>query len=101
VSRCAPLPLQFPLQLVEEALVGALGDELLGARVDHPRFMQMEGVEAHRILGVVLTPLVVRYVCEKGVVVALHIPLLYHEPGHPQHDLRSTTPPRAKADGHA
>src|SRR5215831_18304459 len=52
VSGCVPLPLQFPLQLVEEAPVGALGGDL-----DHADLMETEGVETYRILGVILPPL--------------------------------------------
>jgi hypothetical protein len=59
VSRWAPLALQPLLQLVEEAPVGALGDELLGGRREHPRLMQAQGVKAHRILGVILALLAV------------------------------------------
>ena len=51
-----PLSLQLLLQLVEEAPVGALGDDLLGARFDHPGLMQPEGVEADRIFGIVVSP---------------------------------------------
>src|SRR5438309_1446031 len=51
-----PLLLQFPFELGEEAPVGALGDKLLGAALDHPHLVQAQGIEAHRILVVVLTP---------------------------------------------
>src|SRR5438045_288122 len=55
-----PLALQLLLQFVEEAPVGALGDKLLRARLDHPGLAQAERVEAHGVLGVVLPPLAVR-----------------------------------------
>src|SRR5215831_9736916 len=54
-----PLSLQLLLQLVEEAPVGALGQELLRARLEHPNLMQAQSIEPHRILGVVLTPFIV------------------------------------------
>src|SRR3990170_4842958 len=53
------LPLQLLLQLVEKAPVGALGDDLLRAALDHPGLVQAEGVEAHRILGLVFPPIAV------------------------------------------
>ena len=40
LNRYPPLLLQLLLQLVEEAPVGALGHELLGAGLDHPELMQ-------------------------------------------------------------
>src|SRR4051812_46822275 len=51
--------LQFALQLVEKAPVGALGENLLRARFDHPRLVQFQRVEADRVLGIVLPPFVV------------------------------------------
>src|SRR5262245_13783761 len=53
------LPLQLLLQLVEEAPVGAPGDELLGARLDHPGLMETQSVKPERIVGVPQSPLVV------------------------------------------
>ena len=50
------LRLQLPLQLIEEAPVGALGDELLGAALDHPDLVQAQGVEAQGVLGAILAP---------------------------------------------
>jgi hypothetical protein len=43
VSRHALLILQLFLQLIEEAPVGALGDELLRTRRDHPDLVQAQG----------------------------------------------------------
>jgi hypothetical protein len=40
-----PLPLQLSLQFIEEAPVGALGDELLGRALDHAGLMEAQGVE--------------------------------------------------------
>src|SRR5215510_11592433 len=42
-----PLPLQLLLQLIEEAPVGALGDELLRAALDHASLVQAQSIEAH------------------------------------------------------
>src|SRR6266481_2727315 len=50
------LCLQLLLQLVEGAPIGASGEDLLRARLDHPRLMEPERVEAHRIGRVVLPP---------------------------------------------
>ena len=54
-----PSGLQLALQLVEEAEVGALGDDLLRARLDHARLLHAQRIEADRILGIVVSPLVV------------------------------------------
>jgi hypothetical protein len=43
VSRCAPLSLQLPLQLVEETPVRALGDDLLGGALDHADLLEAQG----------------------------------------------------------
>ncbi len=39
-TGASPLSLQLPLQLVEEAPLRALGDDLLGGTLDHTRLMQ-------------------------------------------------------------
>jgi hypothetical protein len=51
-----PLFLQLLLQFVEEAPVGALGDDRLRGRLDHPCLVEAQGVEADGILRVVLAP---------------------------------------------
>src|SRR5215471_14848206 len=48
--------LQLPLELVEEAPVGSLRDDLAGRRFDHASLMQTQCVEADRVLGVVIAP---------------------------------------------
>src|SRR5262249_55463508 len=60
-TALAPLPLalQLLLELLEEAPIRALDDKLLGAGLEHPGLVQTQGVEAHRILGVILPPDVV------------------------------------------
>ena len=60
-NRVGGLPYPFIsfLSLVEEAPVGALGDELLRGALDHPDLVQAQGVEAQGVLGAVLTPLAV------------------------------------------
>jgi hypothetical protein len=40
------LDLQLLLQLVEEPSVGALGEDLSRRRLDHPRFVEAERIEA-------------------------------------------------------
>src|SRR5215472_6914809 len=52
--------LQFPFQFVEEAPVGALGDDLLWARLDEARLVHAQGVEADRVRSVIISPSVVR-----------------------------------------
>src|SRR5688572_21004066 len=54
------LSLQLLLQLVKEAPVGALLDELLRGRLDEPDFMQAQSEKAHRVFRVVLAPLAIR-----------------------------------------
>src|SRR5215470_6612123 len=80
-----PLALQLLLQLVEEAPVSPLSDELLGGALDHPRLVQAQGIEADRILGVVLAPLPIRKLLNglEGIVVPLHILLVHEEAGGP------------------
>src|SRR5262245_23557754 len=73
----SPLSLQLLLQLVEEAPVGALGDNLLRGALEHPDLMEAQGVEPHGVLGVVLAPPAVRDLLHslEGVVVVLREPL--------------------------
>src|SRR2546426_8769803 len=54
------LPLQLLLQLVKEAPVRALRNDLLRGGLDHPRLVETEGIEPHGVLGVVLAPPAVR-----------------------------------------
>src|SRR3990172_4629981 len=63
--RRLTLSLQLLLQLVEEAPVGDLGDDLLGIRLDHADLVQAQGVIAHGVLDAVVAP--------AGVVQLLHI----------------------------
>src|SRR5262245_62869795 len=51
--------LQLALELVEEAPVGALGDQRVRARLDHADLVQAQRVEAHRVLRVELAPAIV------------------------------------------
>src|SRR5437899_4454393 len=52
--------LQLLLQLVQEAPVAALGDELLRAGLDHPGFVEAQGVEANSVFRIELAPSPVR-----------------------------------------
>src|SRR5262249_40807916 len=52
--------LQLTLELVEEAPVRALRDDLTGRRLDHARLVQSQRIEPDRVLGIVLSPLSVR-----------------------------------------
>ena len=49
------LAFQLFLELVEDAPVGALHNDLLWTRFDHPGLVETEGVEADRIIRVVLS----------------------------------------------
>src|SRR5919108_3006533 len=80
-----PLLLQLLLQRVEEAPVGTLADDLLGDRLDHAGLLEAEGVEADRILRIILSPLVVGDVLHEldGEVIVGRDPLVHEEPGGP------------------
>src|SRR5215471_4809964 len=70
--------LQLPLELVEEAPVGALRDDLTGRRLDHARLVQSQRVEPDRVLGIVLSPLSVRQLVhdlQRIVVTGCEMPL--------------------------
>src|SRR5262249_2438476 len=62
---------QLLLELVEEAPVGPLGEDLLGGALDHPCFVQAERIKADRVLGVVLAPLRIGELpqCLQGIVI--------------------------------
>src|SRR5215472_13223500 len=49
-------PLQLALQLVHEAPVRGVGNDLVGIRLDHAGLAQPQRVKAHRVLGIVLPP---------------------------------------------
>src|SRR6516162_4864831 len=51
--------LQLTFELVEEAPIGTLGNDLLRARFDHADFVQAQRVKADRVLGIVFAPFVV------------------------------------------
>src|SRR2546422_7541997 len=71
------LPFQLFLQLVEEPPVRALAEDLLRARLDHPRFVKAERVEAQRVLVILRAPQVVRELLDqlKRVVVLARVAL--------------------------
>ena len=41
---------------MEEAPIGALGNEFLGAALEHPNLVQAQGVEAQGVLGAIRLP---------------------------------------------
>src|SRR5215813_2918225 len=59
------LPLQLLLELVDEAPVRALSEDLLWARLHHFRFVEPQRVEAHGIRGLVLGPSAERHVAHR------------------------------------
>ena len=63
--------LQLAFELVQEAPVRAVGDDLLGRRLDHPGLMHPKSIEADRVLGVVFPPFVIgdRTQCLEGIIV--------------------------------
>src|SRR2546423_14181532 len=79
------LSLQLLLELLEEPPVGALRDELLRAGLEHPSLVQAQSVEAKRVLGVVLAPLVVWNIFHglEGIVVPGRVALVHEDPGRP------------------
>src|SRR5713101_968780 len=64
-QRRAWSALQLPLQLAEQAPVGALRDDLVGGRFDHAGFAQSQRIESDRVLDIVLPPLRVRDFLER------------------------------------
>src|SRR5262245_49197694 len=83
-TNCAlGLSLQLLLDLIEKAPVGALGDNLLWATLDHPDLMQPQGVEAYGVLRVILAPMIVGGLLHglQGVVVLLCKALVHDEVG--------------------
>src|SRR5438132_2022393 len=78
------LSLQLLLQLVEEAPVGALGEDLLWIGPDHPGLVEPKRVEADGVLGVVLAPLVVGQLLHRleRVLVAGRVALVHKCAGH-------------------
>src|ERR1700736_3020878 len=65
--------LQLAFELVQEAPIGAVRDDLLRARLDEAGFVQAQGIESDRVLGVVLPPFVVRQPAEslQRIIVSL------------------------------
>src|SRR5215468_638328 len=61
--------LQLAFEFVEEAPFCAVGNDLLRVRFDHADFVQAQGVEPDRVLGVKFPPFVVGDQCLKGIVV--------------------------------
>ena len=64
--------LQLAFELVQKTPVRVLGDDLLRARLDEPQFAEPQGLEADRILVIVLSPFVVRELaqCLQRIVVS-------------------------------
>src|SRR5436190_7898475 len=72
--------LQLLLELVDEPPVGAVRDDLLGARLDHPDLVQAQGVEADRVLGVEIAPPAVRDLLHRLQRVLVAVPLVGNQP---------------------
>src|SRR5262245_49971019 len=51
--------LQLALELVEEAPIRSVSDDLVGARFDHAHFAQPQRKKPERVFGIVVPPLVV------------------------------------------
>src|SRR5262249_21448195 len=77
--------LQPAFELIEKSPIGALGDELLRARLYQPRFVQAQRVKPERVLVIVFAPFVVRNLGERleGVVVARREAAIDDEPRRP------------------
>src|SRR5262249_7881785 len=73
--RSLPPPgsrLQLAFELVEEAPIRAVGDDLLRTRLDEPQFVKTQRVIPERILGVVFAPFIVGNFTQRlqGIVIA-------------------------------
>src|SRR5712692_3811257 len=55
-ASTASLLLQLLLQRGEEAPVGPPGHDLLRGRLEHPDFVQTQGIKADRVFGAVVAP---------------------------------------------
>jgi len=64
-ERYHRLGLQLPLEFVPLIPVGAVGKNLVWARLDHADFAQPKRVEADRIVGAVLAPLCIGNILER------------------------------------
>src|SRR3984893_4478617 len=64
--------LQLAFELVQKAPIRAVGDYLLRGRLDEAHLVEPQGIKADGVLGVVLTPFVVRVFAQRaqGIVVA-------------------------------
>src|SRR5215510_11886052 len=86
-ARVCPswLPFLLSSQLSDESPVCALGNNPLRARLDHANLLQLQRVEAYRVLRVVLSPMAIngRHLPHglEGVFVAGGVTLVYEEPG--------------------
>src|SRR4029450_10116738 len=77
----ALLPLQLLLERVEEAAVGALGNDLLWRALDQADLMQAQRIEAYGVLGIILPPAIIGDLLHRlqGVIVARGEALLHEE----------------------
>src|SRR6516162_6225143 len=73
--------LQLALELVEEAPVGALRDDLTGRRLDHARLVQSQRVEPDRVLGIVVAPARVLDLLHRLQRVIVTIAFVRNQPG--------------------
>src|SRR6516165_2037736 len=78
VNSFRPSCLQLALELVQKAPIGVFGDEFVGQRPDHARFVQPQRIIAKRVLGIVFPPLVVSHFLQgrEGKVVAVGKPAI-------------------------
>src|SRR5215468_11263621 len=78
------LRLQLALQLIKEAPIRVLGNKLARVRLDQPRLVQPQRIEAERVLRVVLTPNVVADLAQilQRIVVALRVSLFDEQSRH-------------------
>src|SRR5215510_12204553 len=82
-STAPPLALHLLLKLVEEAPVGALGDDLLRGTLDQANLVQAQGIKAHRVFWVIFPPAIIGNLLQRlqGIVVARRETLLHHALG--------------------
>src|SRR6267378_5748833 len=81
--RGLTLSLELLLELVDEAPVGGVRDDLLRARLDHPDLVEAQGVEADRVFGIEIPPPAVRNLLHRLQRIVVAVPLVGHQPRRP------------------
>src|SRR5437868_11755474 len=85
ISRPNSLSLQLALYFVEKAPIGAVGDDLIGRRLDHAGLVQPQRIKPHGVSAVIVAPFAVRDLAHRaqGVVVIVVGLAVEHAAGRP------------------